>query len=132
MSVDKDNRSDDAFVKEIAAMLQESAENIDAASRSRLNRARQAALAELDGGARSYGARWWLPAGATALAAVLAVNMWLGRGSDVMPGPAAPVTADVADFELLLDEENLEMLEDLEFFAWLSEDEFALDLGATG
>ena len=113
-------------------MPQESADNLDAASRSRLNQARQAALAELDGSTRSYGARWWLPAGAMALAAVLAVNIWLGRGVDVMPGSAAPMTADIADFELLLDEDNLEMLEDLEFFAWLSEDEFAVDVGATG
>ncbi len=36
------------------------------------------------------------------------------------------------DFELLLDEDGLEMIGDLEFFAWLTDAELGIEPGATG
>ncbi len=38
---------------------------------------------------------------------------------------SAPVTSaeDAIDFELLMNSDDLEMIEDLEFFAWLPEEE---------
>ena len=97
---------------------------IDAATRSKLTQARHRALQELESKRRSS---WWLvpgirsplaPAGALAAVALVALLvMWRGEA----PPPTA-VAAPVADLDILLGEEDLEMLdEDLEFYAWLEE-----------
>ena len=106
----------------------ESVAGIDAATRSRLTQARYRALQELDPerrsswrlalGGKSLAAKW-LPAGALAAAALAAVLL-VGRG------PLTPDTrvesAPLADLDILLGDEPLEMLdEDLEFYAWLEE-----------
>ncbi len=104
---------DRRFAETAKQLFDESVDGIDAATLSRLNRSRQEALAELD---RARPLRFWLrwaPAAGVAAAAVMAVI--------VMQGPApggidvAPATA--TDFEILLDEGDIEMFEDLEFFA---------------
>jgi hypothetical protein len=115
-----------AFARRIGARLRRSADELDAATLSRLNRARQRALAQVANDSAA-GRGWWLPVGATA-AAVIAVGLWRMTGPDDIPASAAtdfaPVVAeDAADFELLLEEGALEMLEDLEFFAWLAVEE---------
>jgi hypothetical protein len=94
----------------------ESVENLDGETRSRLNRARQAALAEI----KSGGHRWieWAPAAGVAAAAVVAVVLWTGNPpSDVL----TPATSN-ADIEILLTEDSFEMLEDLEFYSWIDLD----------
>lgn len=119
---------DEDFAREAGAQLRESAEQLDAATLSRLNQARQRALDEMPGGART-GSTWWVPAGVTAVAAAVVFGLWQAGGPDDPAAPVVPVTADdVADFELLLDAGDLEMLEDLEFFAWLA----TTDLEAAG
>ena len=93
-------------------LFDESVEKLDGATLSRLNQGRHAALAELQ---RPGLVRWgrWAPVTAVAAAAVVAVV--------VMNQPAGvtddPVTA--ADFEMLLEGDSFEMLEDLEFFSLL-------------
>jgi hypothetical protein len=91
----------------------DSVDALDAATLSRLNRGRQRALAEL-GGVRRHGA-WlrWLPATGVAAAALLAVMLTVDPGTAV---PDDPVSA--SDFGMLL-EDDLEMIEDLEFYSWL-------------
>ena len=86
-----------------------------AAPLSRLNRGRHAALAALD--SRRSASRWasWLPAAGVAAAAVAVVVVM--RGTTEVAGVEQPVTA--TDFEMLLDEQSLEMLEELEFYSWL-------------
>jgi len=100
------------------------ADALDAATRSRLNRARQSALME---GARprwSWSARplrVWLPAGAAAaLALALAFHpTMLERG-----GQEPAVSAGAPDdLELIQEAESLELYEDQEFYAWLDESE---------
>jgi len=93
----------------------ESVDRLDAATLSRLNRSRQAVLAEVSSGGRL--GRWnpWLPlAGATA-AAVFAVVLW----RDNPPSDEALTAPTAADFELLLNQDELEMLQDLEFYSWI-------------
>jgi hypothetical protein len=100
-------------------VFESSVENLDGETRSRLNRARQAALAEIR---RGRGLRWqaWLPVAAAASVAMLAVVLWrwpgdtLGptaRGGDVAPAPEV--------VELLGSDADL-VTEDPEFYAWLS------------
>ena len=100
------------------SVFDESVERLDGATRSRLTQARHAALAELE--RPRFRLASWVPAGALAGAAVLAVVMWTQPGPGVAPEPAlAAVPAD--DFEMLTMGEDLDLLdEDVGFYAWVA------------
>ena len=88
---------------------------IDGSTLARLNRARHAALAEASGRRRAPW-RSWVPAGAVAAAAVLAVTLWAGRAGSP-DHPAAPASGDA--LELVLVQDDLEMMgEDPVFYDW--------------
>jgi len=90
-------------------------ERVDAATRSRLNRARHAAVAELERRPLAAWGRWALPAGAAA-AAVLAVAVW--RQPET-PLPGTPPAMTAGEFDVLALGEDLDMLaEDPEFYSW--------------
>ena len=117
MSSNEDNPAkspDEAFAKRARELFLESADGIDGEARSRLNQGRQAALAELKPKA-GFG-RWsqWVPAAGVTAAAAVVVVMWNGQPQVDID---APVTA--SDFEILMDEENFDMLQDLEFYSWV-------------
>jgi hypothetical protein len=118
MSDDKDLS---AFERETKRMFDESVAGLDAATRSRLTRARHRALEELKP-KRSYHWRFTLvPAGTLAAVALVAFLV-------IQTRPPEPPPADsLGDLEILLAEEDLEMLdEDLDFYGWLEEQpEFA-------
>lgn len=96
-------------------LFDESVERLDAATLSRLNQGRQQALAEIR--VSGTGGQWvrWVPAGGLAAAVVVAVVLW--QGTPVEPG--APAAGTATDFEILLGEDSLDMLEDLEFYSWM-------------
>jgi len=111
------------FAGKAKQLFDGSVEQLDAATLSRLNQGRHAALEELQRSRPS--AVWvrWLPATGVAAAAIVTVIVMRGPSVDM------PVEADVAaDFEILLEGESLEMLEDLEFYSWLE----ATDLDDNG
>ncbi len=117
------SREEENFAHRTGKRLRHSADDLDAATLSRLNRARQAALEEMNRPSHA-GRAWWVPAGVTALAAAVVVGIWRAGGPRQTDAEFVPLTADdVADFEILLAESELEMLEDLEFFAWLAAEE---------
>ncbi|TLY50506.1 MAG: hypothetical protein E6K53_10245 [Gammaproteobacteria bacterium] len=96
-------------------LLDDSANGLDAATLSRLNRARQAALTTR---ARRPAQFWFLPAGlASACALLLALAVWQPHhaGGDVSSPSAAAVAADVDDGSA----DTPEFYQDLEFYAWL-------------
>jgi negative regulator of sigma E activity len=105
------------FEKRTQEVLEESAGRLDGRTRSRLTQARHAALAQLAQPAR----HWWrayVPAGAAAAAAVLAVVIWSGQPPGNHP---TPVVSPVEDLELLADAEAQDFVddgEDLEFYEW--------------
>jgi negative regulator of sigma E activity len=107
MSQDFENRTRE--------VLEESTARLDGRTLSRLTRARHAALAQLDQPAR----HWWrsyVPAGAAAAMAVLAVVMWTNPNS-----PDRPLASPVDDIELLADADAPDFVddgEDLEFYEW--------------
>lgn len=116
------NREDAEFEKRAKDVFDESVAGLDGHTQSRLTRARHAALAEL---AVSRGQRletlmrrWWLPAAGVATVALAAVlvmfNMNAGTGE---PRFAAALVAE--DIDLLSNPVDLELLEDMEFYAWL-------------
>jgi len=114
-----EQNAEERFAAEAGRLLREGEEQLDAATLSRLNRARQAALAELERppAARGWGGRGW-PAAAVVAVGLLAVALWIGRdpapGDGPVPEPSAP------DLELVLAEDNLELIEELEFYDWLA------------
>lgn len=107
------------------ALLDESAQGLDGAALSRLNRARQAALAQR--GARRRPGWAWMPAGlATACALLLAVGVWHARAPHTpalaVPQPVTAVqggTVNAADLDMIASDDSLEMMQDLDFYAWL-------------
>ena len=111
--------NDRAFEARTKAAFDASVDALDAGTRSRLTQARVRALDEL-GARRSarFNSRWLLPAGAAA-AAALAAWVVLVQGPQGLEPP--PQVAAWDDFELLTAAEDLEMIEELEFYAWLEE-----------
>ncbi len=109
----KDMAADKAFADEAKQLFDESVESLDANTRSRLNRGRQAALDELATGRPVW--VQWAPAAGIAAAAVFAVVLWTGN----QPVDERTAEASAADFEILLTEESFEMLEELEFYSWI-------------
>ncbi len=115
MSEEKDMS---AFERQTKRVFDESVAGLDAATRSRLTRARYRALEELRR-SRSRALSFTLvPAGTLAAAALLAwFTLWQQPATEV-----GLQTASLGDLEILLAEEDLEMLaEDLEFYGWLEE-----------
>jgi hypothetical protein len=117
---------DTEFAARVAARLRESADSLDAQTRSRLNQARQAALDAMT--PRPVRRSHWVTGAVTAALAVLAFMVWQPITDG--PPPVAPASLDVPDFELLMTNEDLDMLEDLEFYTWLASTD--LEAGAAG
>ncbi len=107
-----------AFEQRSKALFDESVAELDGSIRSRLTQARHAALEGADT-QRRY--RVWLPlAGLATAAAVTAFVVVPGlRQQRTLPTS----TASADDMTLLLNSEDLELLEDMEFYAWLDGDD---------
>ena len=108
-----------------------SVEGLDAETRSRLNRARQAALAEAE---RAHRSPWrtWLPAAAAASVALLAVVLWRLPGNGVEPTALFAEPAPAAEVvEMLATGEGIDVVsEDPEFYAWLASQGLPVSNGA--
>ncbi len=106
------------WLDRLRAQLDEEVRDLDAATASRLNRARQAAL---DAGLAQRKARLpLLPyALAASIAAVLALAVTTRTPEPTQALPVATTPSTVDDLDLLASSEELEMIENLEFYAWL-------------
>jgi hypothetical protein len=132
MTIDSElNREERKLAEQASEKLIASVDQLDAATLSRLNQARQRALEELPGSHRYLPLRWLIPtaslAGA-ALVAMLLLQPSAPLGVDPTAIGSMTIAADIlndqsVDFELIMAEDNLEMIEDLEFFAWLTAEE---------
>jgi hypothetical protein len=113
------SKTDEQLAQQAKEAFDRSVDGLDAATLSRLNRGRQAALAE----AGQPGRDWlrWMPATGAAAAVLLVMITVQGPGDvDVMSAPST-------DLEILLSEESIEMLEELEFYSWLDTQELEGD-----
>ncbi len=117
---------DAAFEQRAGALLRAGTDALDGRVRSRLTQARFAALGELERRAsaprfRIPGA--WLPAGALAAAAVLAIAVWVAQPA----GPPAAALAEVSaveDAELLASNDGPELYaEDADFYELAGSDD---------
>lgn len=102
------------WVADARALLDDSARALDAATLSRLNRARQAAL----GQKRVRAPRAWFAAAGLAggAALLLALAVWAPRHGVAPADPAVAASASDADDEI-------DFYQDLEFYAWLGAQE---------
>lgn len=108
--------SQTSFERRAQALFDRSVEQLDARTRSRLTRARNAALEE----ARKHaGVRRWFfrPTGALAAASLAALALVLWRGQQA----PQPRTASADELEIVVAAESFEMLENVEFYAWLDQ-----------
>jgi negative regulator of sigma E activity len=116
-------KTEDTFRKDARAAFDASVDELDAATLSKLNRSRQRALEQLGRPRRLWSA--WAPATGVAAAVTIAVIMVqspVGMNGDEVP-------AALADMDILLGEDSIEMLEDLEFYSWLDAVELDGDVG---
>jgi hypothetical protein len=106
------------FEKRTQEVLDESTARLDGRTLSRLTQARHAALDQLQRPAH-HSWRSYVPAGAAAAVAVLAVVLWSGNRTD-MNLPVS-TSSPVEDIDLLADAEAPDFVnegEDPEFYEW--------------
>ncbi len=113
MNTPKDDKQLEQSAK---ALFDDSVARLDAATLSKLNQRRQAAIAKLADG--SPARQWvrWMPATGVATVALLAIVVFRGPADIDVPIVSDPT---ITDFEILLGEDPLEMIEDLEFYSWI-------------
>ena len=111
------NRS---WLDQARELLDVSARDLDATTLSRLNRARRRAS---EASAQRRSRRVW-PAAGLATACALLLTLLLSNPRDLpQPQSTLPLTSQTAgatdESEWVSDEDNLDLVQDLEFYAWL-------------
>ena len=91
--------------------------NLDGRTRSRLNQARQQALAVAAKRPHKW-MRTLVPATGLATAALLAVMLQLSPASKVQRNPDAVA---LEDLDIVSDADNLDLMQDIDFYAWMSQ-----------
>jgi len=109
--------NEDEFLDKARKQLDNKSDQLDAATLSRLNQARQAALAQLKPQQSRLKSRW-IPVSGLA-AAVLLTSVFLFKSEEIInasdPG--------VDEIEILAARDNLELYEQLDFYLWLIEED---------
>ena len=118
MKGDNEHGERTSLERKSEALFRDSVANTDGATRSRLNQARQRAMAELEHPSKHWQRRW-LPVSAAAAAVVLLTVMLVRLPDNGSRLESAMASA--TDLEILLDADDLELIEDLDFYAWLDE-----------
>jgi hypothetical protein len=119
--VSESRKTDTDLEQRAKQLFDASVENLDGPTRAKLAQARNRALERAQRPGLADGLllppRWVAALSAAALTAVAVLVVWQNGGA-----PDRPVEiAALNDLELLLAEDELEMLEELEFYAWLEE-----------
>lgn len=125
------NGHDEDREREIAErarqLFTESVQSVDGQTRSKLAQARARAVEA----ASQRRNRWWfapsslVPIGGVAAAALAVALIW--QGAEIPSATMQP--AVISDLDLLLEGEDLDLLEELDFYAWLLEQPDVLEAG---
>ncbi len=110
-----ENSKDRVFLETIRSALDESAKVLDARTLSRLGTARNMALAYLERHKGGRRLRFRLAGFAAASAAVLAAVIFFSGPSGIR------FNDNLEDVEILASGEQLEFLDELDFYAWLAD-----------
>ncbi len=100
-----------ALIQRVRAVLDVGVETLDGTTLGRLRAARRSALQS--GSARRVWLRRLLPAGGLLAAGLLALMLW------PTPPPAAGLTAQAVDFEMLTSDAGLDLYQNMAFYVWL-------------
>ncbi len=114
MNKPNDEKSIEKFEQSAKALFDESVASLDAATLSKLNQGRQAALAAAEDAPRLW--LRWVPAAGMATAVLVAVLVVRGPGMVELPYTVNPMPSD---FEMLMGDDALEMIEELDFYSWI-------------
>ena len=115
------------FEEHSRALFQESVDGLDFALRSRLTRARNAAIEAASAGRPWYlRAGVWTPAAGVTAAAILAAFLWLGSPLGQHAATVADGQSNFEDLDLVASSEGsgdaMEMLQDdIEFYDWAAD-----------
>ena len=112
-------KKDRDFEERTKLLFDESVAALNGETRSKLTQARYRALKEMKGQQVVGWNSRWIPAGAAAVIAVLSLMLWQGQVEPANDGGFDMAT--VIDLEILLTEVDLDMFQELEFYAWLDE-----------
>jgi hypothetical protein len=112
-----DSNRERALAERASELFAESVAGLDGHTRSRLSRARAAAVAAAESSRRNP---WLSPSRLVPLGGAAAALIAIVLISQM---PEAPPAEQVVlnDLDLLLEGENLDLFEDLDFYAWLLE-----------
>jgi hypothetical protein len=116
---DSETGRDREFAGKARRLFSESADQLDRETRARLAEARARAVEAAESrrpGWMAYPSRL-VPVGGVAAAILALILIWPEGGTPVGPEQASVL----GDLDLLLEGENLDLFEDLEFYAWLLE-----------
>ncbi|HEC28511.1 MAG TPA: DUF3619 family protein [Gammaproteobacteria bacterium] len=102
------------FIGKAKSTLDRQANNLDAATLSRLNQARQAALQQIKRPAKNRQA--WVTAGGLA-AAVLLTTIFLFRAEEIA------VSTNIDEMEIIASNDGLDLYEQLDFYIWMAEED---------
>ena len=104
------------FERRAAELLRDSADTLDAATRSKLTQARHAALDNIQSRPAWLDLRVLAPGGAVAAVAIVGMVLWTGMNH----GPASDGGGALDDIELLADADAYEISQesDLDFIEW--------------
>jgi len=112
-----DTDTDKALLKSVTGALDQSIEHLDGHTLSRLNQARHRALAQTEK-PRFFNAQW-IKAGAIAAVIITLVNGWM------MFSSPNNQQFNTDGFDLVVANEDFELMQELEFIAWMIEQEHA-------
>jgi len=131
--------ADEELLQRLGSQLREQREHLDAPTLSKLNQARQRALEELDGKtSRSWFGSALLPVGVAAalmlaVAGVAPLVFEAGLQSDGQPAAtqagveATEPAADIPDLDMMFADESLELMEEIDFYLWLEDEQSTAD-----
>ena len=114
-----DENADRRLEQRAKALFDESVSELDAQTRSRLAQARHAALSGLEPMPAARAWRAWVPAAGLAAAALAAVGISLFKSRDEQRVAKSSRDASWEDLDLLASDDDLELMEDLDFYSWI-------------
>lgn len=109
----------DPLLEPLTEALDQQSEALDAATLSQLRQARARALEEMDKKRPVRPTLVWAGGLVSACAMVLAVVLVWPNNQDFSP----VLTQEFADIDLLMEEDNMELYEELDFYIWLQAQE---------
>jgi hypothetical protein len=113
--VSEGDANDSGFEQRSRTAFEASVANLDGPTRSRLNRARQQAVAIAEKRPHKW-MRALVPATGLATAALLAVMLQLSPASKVQRNPEAVA---LEDLDIVSDADSLDLMQDIDFYAWM-------------